>query len=150
MASKSRKKKKASAKAKIPAKQGISKDSGHKVGYKNPPKEHQFKLGESGNPNGPPIRRTQLWVYVCQYMNMTDPQIKRLVKKKLTQSQQAALKIVDNMKEGKESGSQRLAMNIFDREEGRPVEHIVIEPGDILTDAECEEIRGTVLKNNAK
>lgn len=33
----------------IPSEQGENKDL---VGYKHPPKEHQFKPGQSGNPNG--------------------------------------------------------------------------------------------------
>ena len=37
-----------------------------------PPEDHQFKPGQSGNPAGPPKRRTQLWTYVCKYMEMTD------------------------------------------------------------------------------
>jgi hypothetical protein len=36
---------------KIPVQQGKSK-----VGYKKPPEETQFKPGQSGNPNGAPVR----------------------------------------------------------------------------------------------
>ena len=32
----------------------MSKDEKYKVGYKKPPKEHQFKPGVSGNPRGRP------------------------------------------------------------------------------------------------
>lgn len=137
------KKKQAKGK-KIPAKQGKSQ-----VGYKNPPKEHQFKPGESGNPKGPPVRRTQLWVWFCKYMDMTDRQLEKLDSKELTQAQQTALKIVQNMKDGKYSGSERLARHVFDREEGRAIEHLVIENENMLTDAECEEIREVLLKNHA-
>jgi hypothetical protein len=48
---------------KVTIKQGKSE-----VGYKNLPKEAQFKPGQSGNPAGPPKRRTQLWTYFCRYM----------------------------------------------------------------------------------
>lgn len=34
---------------KVPEKES---EQGNKVGYKCPPKEHQFKPGQSGNPNG--------------------------------------------------------------------------------------------------
>jgi len=150
---------------KIPAKQRICKSSKKKsasktkkntrkkeskVGYKNPPKEHQFPPGQSGNPNGPPVHRIHLWSWFCQFMLMTDAQLKRLVKKKMTQVQHTALRLVEDMKAGKYSGSNRLARHVFDREEGRPVEHLVIEPGDILTDEECEEIRQSIIKNHVK
>ena len=139
------KKKKTKTKGrKIPVKQGKSK-----VGYKKPPKEQRFKPGQSGNPKGPPVRRTNLWVWVCKYMNMTDVELKKLVKSKPTQVQQAALAIVENMKAGKYSGSQRLARDIFDREEGRAVEHIIIGDETALSDDECEEIRKMILENHA-
>ena len=47
----------------------------YKVGYSKPPKKHQFKPGQSGNPAGPPKRKTQLWNYFCQYIAMTDAEI---------------------------------------------------------------------------
>lgn len=135
------KKKKAKHK-KIAVKQGKSK-----VGYKKPPKEHQFPPGESGNPNGPPKRRTQLWVWFCKYMEMNDAELKKLKPEKLTQAQQSALKLVENMKNGKDSGSERLARHVFDREEGKAVEHIIIGNEDVLSDSECDEIREELLKN---
>ncbi len=45
-------KKKSARGKKVPAAQGKSD-----VGYKSPPREYQFKPGESGNPKGAPIRR---------------------------------------------------------------------------------------------
>jgi len=93
----------------------------YQVGYKRPPQEHRFKKGQSGNPSGPPVRRTQLWVYFCKYMNMTDADIEKLDRSKLTQSQQMALSLVE--KEGK-TGSRALALAIFDREEGKALERL--------------------------
>ena len=127
---------------KIPAKQGKSK-----VGYKTPPEKNRFNKGESGNPAGPPVRRTQLWVYFCQYMGMTDKKLGKLNRKKLTQAQQTALKLVENAKDGKYSGSERLARYVIDRDEGKAVEHLIVENENTLTDAECEDIREVLLKN---
>ena len=143
--------KKKTAKKKPPAnsKKHPVKQGDYEVGNKKPPKEQQFKPGQSGNPKGPPVRRTQLWVWFCKYMNMTDAQLAKLAKTKLTQAQQAALAIVENMKNGKYSGSQRLAKDIFDREEGRAVEHIIIGDETALSDDECEEIRKLILENHA-
>ena len=81
-------------------------------------------------------------------MNMTDAELEKLDNKELTQAQQAALAIVKNAKEGKYSGSQRLAKEVFDREEGRAVEHLVIDEGYKLSDDECEEIRDLLLRNH--
>jgi hypothetical protein len=74
-------------------------------------------------------------------MQMTDSQIAKLGRKKLTQAQQVALKLVENAKNGKYSGSERLARHVFDREEGKAVEHLVIENENTLSDQECEEIQ---------
>jgi len=119
----------------------------YKVGDKQPPKEHQFKLGQSGNPKGPPKRRTQLRLYFCKYMNMTDKELEKVKKKELTQSQQMALKIVENAKNGKYSGSERLARHVFDREEGRAVEHLIIGDENVMTEQECEQVREVLRKN---
>jgi len=120
-----------------------------KVGYKNPPKEHQFPPGQSGNPKGPPKHRTNLWLWFCKYMNLTDKEFGKLKNSELTQSQQSALKLIEDIKDGKYSGSVRLARHVFDREEGRPTEHLVIEPEDVLSDQECDEIR-EALENYVK
>lgn len=135
-------KKKAVTCKKIPAEQGKSQ-----VGYKNPPEESQFQPGESGNPKGPPVRRTNLWVWFCKYMALTDAKLAKLNRSKLTQAQQTALKLVENAKDGKYSGSERLARHVFDREEGKAVEHLIIENENTLTDEECEQIREELLKN---
>ena len=109
-----------------------------------PPEEHQFKPGQSGNPAGPPKRRTQLWVYICTYMEMTDAEIKKLKRAEMTQAQQSALKLVRQAKAGKYCGSERLARYIVDREEGKATEHLVIDQDNSLSDAECDEIRAVL------
>jgi len=134
--------KKKAKKKKIPAAQGESK-----VGYKKPPKEHQFKSGESGNPKGAPVHRINLWPQFCKFMAMTDAELEKLDTGKLTQAQQTALRLVENAKAGKYSGSERLARYVIDRDEGKAVEHLVLENDNILTDEECAEIREVLSKN---
>ena len=119
-----------------------------KPSYGKPPKEHQFKPGQSGNPDGPPKRRTNLWVWFCKYMAMTDAQIARLDKNQLTQSQQTALGLVKRVKAGEKTGSTRMARYIVDREEGKAVEHLVIDRDVDLTDAECEQLRELIRRNH--
>ena len=122
---------------------------GYKVGDKHPPMEYQFQPGQSGNPSGCPNRRTNLWVWFCKYMGLNDVELAKLDRSRLTQAQQTALKLVENAKKAKYSGSERLARHVFDREEGKPVEHLVIENENTLSDEECQEIRDVLLKNHA-
>jgi len=112
-----------------------------------PPEENQFKPGQSGNRAGPPKRRTQLWVYINQFMAMTDAQLKRQTRKRLTQSQQIALKLVESAKAGEGCGSERLARYCIDRDEGKPTEHLVVDQDANLSDAECEQIRDLIKVN---
>ena len=135
-------KKQPARRKKIAVPQGKSK-----VGYKKPPEEHKFQPGQSGNPNGSPVRRTNLWVWLCKYKALDDRKLAKLNRTKLTQAQQAALRLVENMKDGKYSGSERLARYMIDREEGKAVEHLIVENENTLTDEECEDIREVLLKN---
>ena len=48
---------------------------------------------------------------------------------------------VGNAKAGEGSGSERMARYIVDREEGKAVEHLIIDDASELTDDECEELR---------
>ena len=139
--------------AKRPKKKTTKKNTGSKrrklpveqreyeVGNKKPPKEHQFAPGQSGNPAGPPKRRTQLWVWICKYFEMTDAEIEKLDTKELTQAQQTALKLVENAKNGKYSGSERLARYTIDREEGKALERVAVEDKRGMSPEECEEVR---------
>ena len=119
----------------------------YEIGHKKPPKKHQFKPGQSGNPKGASVRRTNLWVWFCKYMTLTDDELAKLDRDKLTQAQQTALRLVENAKAGKYSGSERLARHVFDREEGKAKEHLVLENENTLTDEECSEIREVLAKN---
>ncbi len=113
----------------------------YKVGPGCPPKEYQFQPGESGNPDGPPKHRTNLWVWFAKYMNMTDPQIAKLDTAKLTQAQQAALRLVEKVKAGEMVGSTTMARYIADREEGRTPEHLILDKSTELSDEECKQLR---------
>ncbi len=119
-----------------------------KVGYGSPPVEHQFKPGEVANPAGPPKARTQLWRYFCTYMDMTDAKLKSTKAKLLTQSQQAAMKLVEDMKAGKLSRSSKFMQYCVDRELGKPKEHVQIDSAPTLSADDCESIRD-ILRQNA-
>ena len=143
-----RKKAKKAVKKKSARKKLAAAQREYKVGNKKPPKEYQFKPGQSGNPSGASVRRTNLWVWFCKYMALTDAQLGKLDRKKLTQAQQTALRLVENAEAGKYSGSERLARYVINRDEGKAVERLVLENDNILTDEECAEIR-EVLSENA-
>jgi hypothetical protein len=116
-------------------------DDGYKVGPGHPPKEHQFKPGESGNPNGQPKHRTHLWTHFCRFLAMTPQQIRRVNRAKLTLAERAALRLALAVQKGKRCNSDHLARYSIDRDEGRAVEHLVIGEGDDLTNDECDELR---------
>ena len=131
----------------IPAEQGIPTESSKaEVGYCQPPEDSQFKPGQSGNPAGPPKRRTNRGVWFCKYMEMTDAEIRKLKRPEMTQVQQSALKLVRQAKAGKYCGSERLARYIVDREEGKATEHLIIDKDNELSDEECENIRAVLRK----
>ena len=116
-------------------------DDDYRVGPGHPPKEHQFKPGESGNPDGPPKHRTNLWVWFTKYMNMTADERAKVDRTKLTAAQETALKMVEKAVQGKGCSFERLARYIVDREEGKAAEHLILDNGTDLSDDECDELR---------
>ena len=119
----------------------------YEVGNKKPPKEHQFKPGESGNPKGAPIRRINLWPTFCKFMASTDAELAKLDRSELTQAEQTALKLVENAKGGKYSGSERLARYVIDRDEGKAVKHMVVENAKVYTPEQYDAIRAMLRRN---
>ena len=129
----------------VPAEQGNPTESSKaEVGYCQPPEDSQFKPGQSGNPAGPPKRRTNLWVWICKYMEMTDAELAKVERPALTQAQKFALKLVKRAAQGKGCDSERLARYCVDRDEGKASEHLVIDKDNDLSDEECEEIRAVL------
>lgn len=122
---------------------------GYKVGPGCPPKEYQFKPGESGNPNGQPKHRTNLWTYFTQYMAMTADERAKVDRTALTAAQETALKMVEKAVKGKGCGFERLARYIVNREEGKTAERIILGTGTDLSDVECQELRA-LLRGNHK
>ncbi len=128
----------------VPAEQGEHQE----VGPGNPPKEHRFKPGESGNPKGSPKRRTNLWIWFCKSSEMTNAEFRKLKVSQLTQAQQAARRMVMRFRAGESCGAERMARYIVDREEGKAAEHLIIDKENDLSDTECEELRGLIRKNH--
>ncbi len=98
----------------------------YKVGPGCPPREHQWKKGQSGNPAGSPKAKTNLYKHIGKYSAMTDAEIAQLDHESMTQSQKAALKIVQDMAAGNHTGAEGMARYIVDREEGKvPDRHVL-------------------------
>jgi hypothetical protein len=128
-------------------KKHTDKQRDYEVGNKKPPKEHQWKPGESGNPAGPPKAKTQLHRYICIYLDMTDAELNKIVKTALTQAQRAAMKLVRALKSGKGIKSENFTRYLIDRDLGKPQENVKVTGDTPLTDAECDDIRKKLLKN---
>ena len=79
---------------------------------------------------------------------MTDAKLKSTKAKRLTQSQQAAMQIVADVKAGNAPKSGRFASYMIDRDLGKAKEHVQIDSAPTLSDDECENIR-KLLKANA-
>jgi hypothetical protein len=129
----------------VKSKKFATKQRKYRVGYKQPPHEYDFKSGQSGNPKGPPKHRTQLWTYLCMYLDMTNAELnieKR--KKNLSVAQKGAIQLAEDFAAGKDTASVRLAKYAIDRDEGRAAETINLNAGPQMSDEKAEEIRQTL------
>ncbi len=105
----------------------------YKVGPGCPPREHQWKKGQSGNPAGSPKAKTNLYKHISRYSDMTDAQLAQLDLESLTQSQKAALRIVQAMAEGKHVSTEGMAKYVIDREEGKASSSLLITTDNPVT-----------------
>jgi len=137
---------KTSAPDSLAARQG---NDDYKVGPGCPPKEYQFKSGESGNPKGNVKHRTHLWEYFTKYMAMTADKREKIDRTRLTAAQETALMMVEKAVTGEGCRTEHLARYIIDREEGKAVEHLIIDDGADLSDEECEELRKLIQGDHA-
>lgn len=113
------------------------------VGYGRPPAEHQFRPGESGNPAGTPPARSNLWRHICRWLERPEAEIRRALKDKALPANQriAAKQALQLLSKGFVGVALPATLRMWDRDEGRPVAHVVLESQDILSHEECEEIR---------
>ena len=108
------------------------------VGYKDPPKEHQFKEGNNANPNGRggvPSFKTVLSKYLSGELDIDDPITQK--KMKVTVQDALMLKKIGMALEG----NLQAINSIEDRVDGKPEQHqditskgekipMVITPGE--------------------
>ena len=121
MGKKKPKKKTSGAKKKIPSEQGNSKDE---VGYKKPPKKHQFKPGQSGNPTGLPKGHVGL-----------ASRFKKLLLQKGKDGRELADLFVEHFVKEALKGKFSFAKEVLDRVDGKVVESQVdISPDEFAKD----------------
>lgn len=80
-----------------------NKDSKYKVGYKRPPREHQFKPGQSGNPKGRPKKNNNFAEDVMDEMNEVITIQENGKLKKITKKRALAKRLIADSLSGKVS-----------------------------------------------
>ena len=85
-----------------------------KVGPRNPPKEYQWKPGQSGNPNGRPSKENCLTSLLKEAMKMVDK------KKKLTYAQLLVITLINRAL----LGDTKAIDMILDRVDGKVVQPV--------------------------
>jgi len=113
------------------------------VGYGRPPKEYQFAPGVSGNPAGTPPARANLWRHICTFLEAGEAQARTALKDPTEPLARriAAKQALQLLQKGLGGVALQATMRMWDRDEGRPVAHVVMDSPDVLTAQECEEIR---------
>ena len=81
----------------------MSANRDYEVGYKRPPKEHQFKKGVSGNPKGRPKNNATFAENILDEMQEKIIVKERGKQKKITKKQALAKKLVAEALNGKNS-----------------------------------------------
>jgi hypothetical protein len=133
----------------LPAQQGQGPESalaGPKrtdVGPGRPPVEHQFQPGQSGNPAGAPRARTNLWPRFCEFEGLTEAEVKRIQndKNEPLVRRTAAKQALQLYKKGIGGTGIIATKEIWNRDEGKPTEHVRYEREEAMTPQECEELR---------
>jgi len=119
-----------------------AQQANYDVGYCKPPKDTQFKPGQSGNAKGSPKPKTNLYRHISKYSAMTDAELALLDLESMTQSEKAALRIVQDMAAGQHTGAEGLAKYIIDREEGKVADrHIVQGQSSLPPDGRDEQAK---------
>lgn len=78
-----------------------AEDDDYKVGYKNPPRQHQFKKGQSGNPKGRPKgSKKTLQDELMKALNKKVPVIENGKTKKITMREAIAKGLVNKSARG--------------------------------------------------
>jgi len=135
--------KRKSDRQKFPDTQGNTR-SDYEVGYGRPPRQYQFRPGQSGNPSGCTHHKTHLWTYICEYFAMTRAELQRARwRKNLTMARIIALNMVDYLHQSPKltTNAAKLLRDMIERDEGKPAVRIYVDREDALSPDECDEIR---------
>ena len=88
-------------------------------------KTHQWPPGQSGNPNGAPKAKTNLYRYLCEYLQMTTDELASVEEGSLSLSRLAALKSARKM-------DWKRQQEVINRDEGKVPDRIAGPEGEAL------------------
>jgi hypothetical protein len=106
--------------AQVPTEQGKSRE----VGYCKPPVEHQFKPGQSGNPEGLRKGRTP-WARLIELLEKNE-----VGGKPIGDGRQVADLVAEAMLKTLLKGNSQLIINFLDRTEGKVAERVEVGGSD--------------------
>ena len=86
---------------------------------------HQWKPGESGNPKGAPRAKTNLYRYICEYLEMGSKELASVKVKNLSLVRQAAYNTAVKM-------DWKRQQEIINRDEGKVPDRIAGPEGEAL------------------
>ncbi len=129
-----------------PDKQGDQAD--YRVGPGCPPREYQWRPGQSGNPQGRPPGKTYIRQHILEYLSLTRTELAKAKKNKgLTLSQLAAIKVCEQVQQGvPRRGITALLKLLMEYDDGKPVQPLRMDTEGIMSPEECEEVRRAMRK----
>ena len=74
------------------------------------------------------MRRTNLWLWICKYLELTEAEFDELDRSTLTMAQLSALRMVEQMKKGERCPSEKLVEYCVNRDLGKtPDRHEIVQ-----------------------
>lgn len=111
----------------------------YEVGYKRPPREHQFKPGQSGNPKGRPKKNKTFKEEISNELDELIYIQENGQKKQITKRKALAKKIINEALSGKTSATKIISPLLFSEQVSD--EQLLKEPGQYDLDLIQDYIR---------
>lgn len=122
-----------------------SNDKNYKVGYKHPPKEYQFKPGQSGNPKGrPKVEKKDFYTDLVEELQKPITITENGERKTLTRQQALIKQLVSSALSGNSVALQKLLISLMSK---IPKQIMDLEEFS-MSDTDIEIIMNYLLENN--